>query len=533
MRTVHTKANILDTRLVLRLSFMLVILAITAVAVRWVNLEGKGLEGTVWKLSIDIGVIAKPKQTVVSISPPYHSPRHSVLSQNLSHAGFRIIHSGKRKDSPRAITAVAEREGYLQFVADYLVQIKDKALETVKPPQLSEEKQLVYLSDNDHLDLKHPVMQALADKLAVHAGDKARLIDAIYKETRRIAAGPTDGNRTVPAVIGSGHASVVERAYLMVALCRAHAIPARLVAGFVLAEKPYAEPHYWLEVYENGWKPYDPAIGYKQSLPLSYLAMRYDAHDIISTKRAEKQRLEYSIEEEFSTDYLPAAKMPALVDIFNLERMSIEVRSVLATLFLLPIGVLITAVFRHFVGIHSYGVFTPTLLALAVSHNDGLTSLVILGVIIIFSYVGYVLFPRKLPRTPRLAIIFILVALSIAGAVSMIDFFAPNPEGYAILLPIIILTTLIDRFYSTVDSSGLNIALTRLLWTAIVAALCFPVLHFEALGAMFVRFPELHFVTLAGFLLLSIYHGQTLAKYLPSILVEKTSAAPERSKKMS
>ena len=50
-------------------------------------------------------------------------------------------------------------------------------------------------------------------------------------------------------------------------------------------------------------------------------------------------------------------------------------------------------------------------------------------------------------------------------------------------------------------------AVIRMLWTIVIALLCLPIIQFETLGHLILQFPEIHLITLALFLLISLYKG--------------------------
>ena len=140
---------------------------------------------------------------------------------------------------------------------------------------------------------------------------------------------------------------------------------------------------------------------------------------------------------------------------------------------------------------------------------------------------GRSFFPTTLTRIPRLSIIFTLIAVILTLSVSVLNYFDIEQEGKIILLPIIILTSLVDRFYNTIEDMGLKIALRRMVWTIIIALLCLPVIQFETLGHLILEYPEIHFSTLAIFLTISLYKG----KHLINLPVLKILAEPKVIKK--
>ncbi len=91
------------------------------------------------------------------------------------------------------------------------------------------------------------------------------------------------------------------------------------------------------------------------------------------------------------------------------------------------------------------------------------------------------------------------------------DYFSLIPEGHVILLPIAILTSLIDRLYKALDEEGVNIALRRLGWTAAVALGCYFILFQEHIGHLILAYPEIHLFTISMVLLLSGYKYNKLS----------------------
>jgi hypothetical protein len=146
--------------------------------------------------------------------------------------------------------------------------------------------------------------------------------------------------------------------------------------------------------------------------------------------------------------------------------------------------------------------------------------------VIVFGFLGRAVLPKKLSRIPRLSLVFTFVAMSMVLSVSLMAYFDIGTAGTVILLPIVILTALVDRFYSYMDKAGTHAALIRMGTTAIIAALCLPVLGFEALGHLMLSYPEGHFITVALILAFSAYKGRNLTDLpLLRILGEPTKAA--------
>jgi len=117
---------------------------------------------------------------------------------------------------------------------------------------------------------------------------------------------------------------------------------------------------------------------------------------------------------------------------------------------------------------------------------------------------------RGLMRSPRLGIVFTLVAVSMTLAVSLMDYYNLNPAGHIVLLPMVVLTSVIDRVYRTLDDLGIKQVILRAVWTALVGVGCFLIIGNPRLARLVITFPEIHFLTLAMILLISVYKGPRL-----------------------
>jgi hypothetical protein len=137
-----------------------------------------------------------------------------------------------------------------------------------------------------------------------------------------------------------------------------------------------------------------------------------------------------------------------------------------------------------------------------------------LGLVLLFGVLGRLAMPGELKRSPRLTLVITLVAMGTVASISLLDYFDLNPEGAVVLLSIVILATMVDRIYRTLDSEGLESVIARLGWTLVQTVfLCLPVMQHEALGHLLVHRPETHLLTLAAVLIVANYHGRSLADY--------------------
>jgi hypothetical protein len=310
-------------------------------------------------------------------------------------------------------------------------------------------------------------------------------------------------------------ANTISKAYAMIALCRAAKIPARLVTGFILIDSFDNKPHFWVETFvDDKWVSYDPENGYYEQLPTSFLPISRLNEPIVRHSENAMVSSDFDITEEIVPAGLLGHDYKRLIDILDFTRLPILMQSVLTLLLVLPVGVLITAGFSQFLGVRTYGTFSASLLAMALVFADWLTVTLISVLIIVLGLSGRSALPKNVTKASRLTVVFTLVALSTALGVSAMEYYDLLPSAYIVLLPMVVMANLVDRFYSVADESGIRTAAIRLIFTCLIASICFFLFQWQRLSQTILAFPELHFFTMAIALSFTLYRGKKL-KQLP------------------
>jgi len=180
---------------------------------------------------------------------------------------------------------------------------------------------------------------------------------------------------------------------------------------------------------------------------------------------------------------------------------------------LLPLGALITAFFRNVIGIRTFGTFAPALLAISFIYAAWGTGIVLLIVVVMTGLVGRSLLEKlHLLMVPRLSIVLTLIILCVAFSVSLLDYLEWTHSAQAVLLPLVILTILIERFHVTAEEDGIAFALQLVVGTTIVSAFCYLLLKWDDIGRLLLVYPEAHFFTIAVFILIGRYSGYRLVE---------------------
>ncbi|MCI0331708.1 MAG: hypothetical protein L0228_00605 [Planctomycetes bacterium] len=454
------------------------------------------------------------------IATPFNTPHVQVLSEDWTNAGLTIERKELLQSGTKEVRLSTTRPGIYAPQADFTLRLSPRANARYGPrlENLSRDDRTFYLRADQKRDIPTNDDKVRKDvqTLSQAATTEWEKIEAAFNLCMEIVTDPEAAGGVKEALANKKHTPAV-RARTMVTLCRAMGIPARLVTGFEISQTSNAVPRTWVEVFYNQrWVPFDTESGYRQTLPNDYVPVRRGDGPIVIP-------LEGTIApdggERFSIRVLPPnplvskgeAKHP--FQIFNLERLPVPMHTVMSLLLLLPFGALITAVIRNVVGVQTFGTFAPALLAMSFIYADPETGLAIFLIVVTVGLVGRWWLERlRLLMVPRLSIILTLVILCVVFSVSTFDFMGLTPSAQAVLLPMVILTILIERFHVTVEEDGLMFALKLTVGTLVVAALCYLVLGWEEVGAWVLTYPEVHFFTIAAFILLGRYAGYRLTE---------------------
>jgi hypothetical protein len=305
-------------------------------------------------------------------------------------------------------------------------------------------------------------------------------------------------------------------------LCRSAKFPARLVTGFEI-KKPEnksqetVQPRRWVEVYVadpqkptvERWVPYDPENGFLHALNYNVVPARRGGIELIRVNNATDIQADYSIE-----SIPPLTGTP--LGILDLRRLPVNLKEPIKVVLILPIGALVTAFFRTIIGIRTFGTFSPTLLALAFVYNDWKGGLCIFFVVLATGFMSRTLLDRlKLLLVPRLGIILTMVVMLMVLGISVMNHYHWSPPGgKTVLLPMVILTNLVERFYVTTEEDSIFEAARLLLASVLLALVIYLLLRSPSLGNLLFHYPEMHFFTVAALILIGRYTGYRLMELI-------------------
>ena len=387
-----------------------------------------------------------------------------------------------------------------------------------------------FLRPDIALPTTDPVVRQTAQLAPNDAQTDFERLQWIFEYCSEIDSSGPDLTDDAKVAIVTKHGSPKAQARAMVTLCRALGFPARLVAGFIVCQGTDVQPHVWLEVFQNQqWEPFDPTHGFSLTMPMKYVPVRRDADQLFSAANVEhsKLRIHYSIKRLQPDHRLIQAELRHPTQILNLRRLPFKMHKVMKILLLLPLAALITAFLRNVVGLGTFGTFSPALLAMSFIYADWKTGLAIVVIVITVGLLGRASLERlRLLTVPRLSIILTMVILCVVFGISTLQYLMPAVSAEVVLLPMVILSMLIERFHVSVEEDGLVYTIQLAAGTLLVAVLCYLILGSERVGEWVLTYPEAHFFTIAAFIVLGRYAGYRLTElWRFRDLVDATEAA--------
>ncbi len=497
----------------------LVIAGTASVGLRWRSQHETELKrgDSPWRLAYTVEFTADKAGAKVRAAFPEDTRHNRVFRQDLLHSGLRSDRLRPSASQAREVALTATHPGKHSVTARFDLHLTRRPYFRARPPDatLTSDERAALLRSEPAIQADHAAVAAALQEIRQTLPPGGNLAQGLADFCHTaIARGDDNAPEDAAGALQRRGASARGQARALVALCRAAKLPARLVTGFEIKEGASAEPHVWAEVLAGGrWEPFDPENGFAREMPHNFVPVRRDGGDIVRVSGARDVRAEFAIVRLPPGPGALRARERGPLAVLDLTRLPLEMHEVLSLILLLPLGALVTAVFRTIVGIRTFGTFTPSLIALSFIFADWQTGLFVFGIVLALGLLSRSLLDRlKLLMVPRLSLVLTLVATIIVFSISVLDCFHLTPSAQAVLLPMVILTMTIERFYLASEEDSPAFAFQLLAGTVAVGLCCYLVLRWASVGELLLRFPELHLFTIAALVLIGRYTGYRLTE---------------------
>ena len=469
------------------------------------------------RLTYDIS-FSSAKGGKIQIAIPDSTSYSRIFQETFSHQGIWVdlLRNKRTRGREASVVSMAGHERG-RFFAQFDIQMKpdqQSKLPAVEE-KMSANDRAYYLRTEKDFQITSPGLSSIMNQLANEQITKTELLTRIFDYcAENIIKGEKDTFSDAANTLEHGFGNTLGRARAMVALCRVSKIPARVVAGFILENTQEAQVHYWVEAFSpKKWLSYDPENGYSAQLPVTFLPISRDSIYIVRGPDTLIYQSRYSIRRLLPPNSFVSSQDSQLWNIVDLTRLPPSMQEIVSLILLLPIAALITTIFRNIIGIQTFGTFTPSLIAMSFLHADWRTGAMVLFIVLSVGILArWLLNKLQLLMVARLSIILALAVLCMVLAVSVLDYLSLTPSASAVVLPIVILTMMIERFNIIAEEDGLPNALKTFAITILVAACCFLVMKVAWVGRLALIFPEVQLFNIAILLLIGRYSGYRLSE---------------------
>jgi hypothetical protein len=308
------------------------------------------------------------------------------------------------------------------------------------------------------------------------------------------------------------------KARLLAALLRNRGIPARLVTGVTLTKGPEQRAHYWVEgwVHER-WLPMCPFHHHFGRVPPTYLVLGFGDQPPVRGRHVKDLDYAFLVEKVAGED-AAAANAPALRRFFraaSLFMLPPAERRLVEFLLLLPVAALVICVFRNLIGLNSFGTFAPALVGLAFRELHSLPGiLVFVSILLVGWLLRRVLDHYHLLQVPRVSLMLSLIVVVLIGCIVAANFKDLPATKYISLFPMVILTGMVERFWTLETEDGTASSFKTLLSTMLIAASIALLLSLHALVRHLFSYPETLGAIMAAQLLIGRYTGYRFMELL-------------------
>ena len=488
-------------------SLVLATAALIAYRIVWLGYPVLPLAaGKTWQLLIDAYVTPQGEECVLSLALPAEHTGNMVVEERVVSGAyaFDILKQGPNRVGVWSGSGVKQPESITYRATIHSRPVRSvtaqSPLLTPYPPSIGMKEQQLAEEVGRQWKTLSPLnrFQAAASALRVWPDD----------------APPPDAAIRQWQVVHQTH----DRTDAALALLRASDLPARTVEGLRLAEEVQTLPMKWIEVWTGrGWSNLNPETGeiYPPSAPLLPLAV--GGLPAAVATGAELSDIRWSLNRQVMSQwrllYERIARSAHFLDRWSLLQLPPEFQGTFRILLLVPIGALIIAILRNIVGLPTFGIFMPLLIALAFRSTGTLYGIAIFSGVLLIGYVMRSFLDRlHLLLVPRLSVILTLV-IACFTVLALVGNKLGVREMMAVgLIPFVILTMTIERFFIIIEESGGREALLTAAGSVAVAVIAYRIISWEPLQLTFFVYPELILTVAALQILVGRYTGYRLSE---------------------
>jgi hypothetical protein len=380
-----------------------------------------------------------------------------------------------------------------------------------------------YLSSEERIESDHDRVSDKARELTEEGIDNANQLDIaqalFHFVEQRIHNELRFQNTPLSALacLERGAGDRAARCRLLVALLRNRNIPARMVQGLTLSRGPEQMPHYWVEAFvHDHWLAMCPTYRLFGRVNSTYLIFAIGDRPLVSSRNVSDLQYAFLVERLVDKDSPPAQKEYSARRLFkaiSLHELPSSDRRLVEVLLLMPVAALLVCIFRNLIGLSSFGTFAPALIGLAFHDLNSLPGLVVFVSILLVGWLmRRFLDSYHLLQVPRVATMLTLIMALLVSLIVLSHLWGTTTTRYISLFPIVILTGMVERFWTLETEDSTYASFKTLLQTLLMSVVIAFVLSQSWLIHQLFCYPETLGLVMAGQLLIGRYTGYRLTE---------------------
>ena len=502
-----------ETRITQLLAACLIVAAVSLSAVKWLVagiLPGRTIP-PLWHVEVRLGFRSNSPHTAVRLFLPRGTRGQAVYEHFDDDRLHRLASGAASRNRSVQWREMKADEPHVLVYSAWIDKGQHSNGERVPTgTQLEKFRQATKMIQSDDASIK-----AQADALAPGSRSLERMRAVVEFVGSSIRT--TDDHSAVSAVrcLREREGSPRSKSRLVCALLRSRGIPCQLVGGVRLEEDVRSHAFYWVEAWDGAhWWTLCPTHEVVGQRPRNYLAMFRGDYSLAKFRHCEDPEVLVTVEQQLPPPPVQSQLVqhsPNLFDRLSLASLPPDSQQLVGLLLLLPVGALLVASFRNLVGVSTFGIFMPMLLALAFRETHLLWGLLYLAALVGSGIlVRWGLNRLRLLMIPRLATVLTVIVSMMIGLIFVGSRWGVHSAISVGLFPMVIMTTAVERFFVIQSEDSTIGALKESLTTTLVATFTFVLFQWEWLRKVLFVYPELLLVVVGLLLLLGRYSGYRL-----------------------
>ena len=479
-----------------------------------------------WKISLAVQGTSTGQGRVWTAMPLSTEKQHLIqdrhASERLSHRPPDARHPERRRVT--WATRPSSGTGAVELRSEFLVglHLGRSAGQTPSPLDAPPDKGQ-YLGNEPLIEANDERITAEARRLTADLGDHAGPIDTVQALFRFVEHkikidirldGPALSAATT---LEQGGGDRCSRARLLTALLRNRSIPARVLGGLTLTKGAEQQMHYWVEAFVfDHWMPMCPSHHLFGKVPSTFVVFGVGDRPAVTAKRVTGLKYAFLVERLGREGDAPEkSALRRGFESLSLYQLPPSDRRLVEVLLLMPLAALIVCVSRNVIGLGSFGTFTPALIGLAFHDLNSWPGLfVFLSILMVGWFMRRMLDRYHLLQVPRVATMLTLIMSVLILLIVLSNLYGATTTRYISLFPIVILTGMVERFWTLENEDSLYASFRTLGMTMLISVAIALVLSRPWIVQHLFCYPETLALLMACQLMIGRYTGYRIVELI-------------------